>query len=452
MRKMKFHTLAFIKNMMSRDQHVFVSMTSSGLDVALYKSGFLGWREAAFANVPLDSLGDDLALVKLGLSNVIDGWHIPSQTNVSWVLPPDIVGVVHNKTEARDGPELNQVFPFTRDDISVSKAWNGRDLSTSILWVHKDWVAVLQRISQTVGLQCCELFTRAQLFSAFMPQSSRAHGVLIDAVRGESFLHIFNGNRELIRSKNLGSGHAVLLNAALERELAAIGGSVASHMYCVGTHPQDLLREAGQGTNQVFCELQTETPSRTLRIVALSLQRGIEVGSANDAKAVKTIGLLSAVAVGIVLTTLVAVLWHDSELKTQIAQQRTNVRKDLVLYEEAKTLRLDAMRFAKAIELKNQFTNQPESFRVLADALGTLEPNATLHYFSQNGANVRLSGVTDAGKYKAVHFKDTVNFRDAHEIDPRSIKEAPNATFARHLVWNEPVTGVAGVSSKVKAP
>ena len=452
MRKMKFYTLEFVKNMMRRDQHVFVSTTTSGLDVALYKLGFMGWREAAFVNVPLDSLGDDLALVKLGLSNVLDGWHVPSQTSVSWVLPPDIVGVVHNKTEAKDSQELNQIFPFSRDDIYVSKAWNGRDLSTSILWAHKDWVSVFQRTSESLGLQCCELFTRAQLFSASIPHSPQAYGVLIDVVRGESFLHIFNENRATVRSKNLGSSHAVLQNSAFQRELALIGDAASSRMYCVGTHPQDLLWEVGQGTDQVFSELPTETPAHTLRNLALSLQRGIEVSSASDRKAVKTIALLSAVTVGIVLATLVAVLWLDSELKTQIAQNRLSVRKDLAVYEEAKALRLEAMRFAKGIELKNKFTSQSESFRVLADALGTLGPSATLQHFSQNGADVRLSGVTDNVKPTGVLFKDSANFRDSLENDPSSANKAPNATFVRHLIWNEPVTGAVVVSPKVKAP
>ena len=450
MRKMNFHTLAFIKGLMQRDRQVFVSLTASGLDVALYELGFLGWREAAFVSAPLDTLGDDLAQVQVGLQEAIEGWQLQPETGVSWVLPPDIVGVVQNKTAAVDGPELDQIFPFNREDILVSKALNGRDLCTSILWVHKDWVNVFQRISLKSGLRCCELFSRAQLFTKSLLPLANAHGVLIDEVRGEAFLHIFNGRHEVLRSKSLGADRTILLDAVITRELAGIEGN-SVRMYTAGANQTALQFDKESSVGQSFSKSPPWTPSENLRTLALSLQQGIELDS-TDAGVFKMVVKVSTIAVSLLLATLALVFWHNYELQIQIAQGRASVRKDLAVYEDAKALRLQAVRFAKVIELKDQFTNQPESFRILADVLGTLGPNASIHYFSQDGINVRLAGAVDPHRNKTISFQNSANFRDAQEIDPRSLKEAPKATFARNLVWSDPSTGTLAMPTKAKAP
>lgn len=447
---MKLHTLAFIKSLMQHDRHVFVSMTASGLDIALYELGFLGWQEAAFVNVPLDTLGNDLTHVEAGLQKAIEGWHLQPKTNVSWVLPPDIVGVVHNRTASADGPELDQVFPFQRDDILVSKAWNGRDLCASILWVHKDWVGVFQRISLQVGLRCCELFARAQLFTTSLSLPANANGVLIDDVRGEAFLHIFNGGHGVLRSKSLGTDRTIFLDAVLARELAGIEGN-SVRMYSAGADKTALQFEKVSSVSQSFSKLPPRAPSDTLRAFAFSLQQGIEVGSTEN-DVVKTVAKVSLLAASLLLAAVVLVFWHNYELQTQIGQGRTSVRKDLAIYEDAKALRVQAVRFAKVIELKDQFTNQPESFRILASVLGSLGPNASIHYFSQDGINVRLAGGIDPIRNKTISFQNSLNFRDVHDVDPRSIKEAPKATFARNLVWSDPSIGTSAVPSKAKAP
>ena len=450
MRKMKFHTLAFVKSLMRRDRHVFVSMTATGLDVALYELGFWGWREAAFASAPLGASISDLAAVESGLLTAIGAWNLPPQTDVSWVLPPDILGVVQNVKAVGDGPGLDQVFPFNRDDILMSKALNGRDLCSSILWVHKDWADAFQRVSQNAGLRCCELFARAQLFKMSMPMSNNVHCVLVDHIRGESFLHIFNGNREIVRSKSLGADSVISLDAAFEREMAAIRDDNA-RMYCVGATPKISQREKKVAASKPFTELPTKASSATLRDFALSLQQGVEIGS-TDASVVKAIRLVSASAVSLVSIAFLLVIWQNYELQTQIVQGRASVRKDLAVYESAKTLRSEAVRFAKVIELKDQFTHQPESFKILANVLGTLGPNASIHFFSQDETDVRLAGGVDPSGKTIISLKNTTNFRNAREIDPRSLKEAPKATFAWHLVWNDPSTRLVAVPSKVVAP
>ena len=449
MRKMKPYTLAFAKSLMQRERHVFASLTTTCLDVGLYELGFLGWRQAAFTSVSLDALGNDFEQLEAVFVNATAGWHLQPQTNVSWVLPPDIVGVVPNTNGLREGPELDHVFPFSRDQILVSKTLSGRDLGPSILWVHKDWVSVFQRISRSAGMQCCELFARAQLFTKSLPATSE-HGVLIDSVREESFLHIFRENRELVRSKSLGKIQTLSLDAAFERELASLGDN-AANMYCAGSNLPQFQWEAGREAGESFSELPVKAPDEVLRALASSLQQGIEIGPV-DGGIVRTIAALSVLVASIVFAILFFVLWQGYELKSEAAQGRVAVRKDLPAYEGAKTLRLEAVRFAKAVELKDQFTNQPESFRILADTLATLGPDATLMFFSQEGLNVRLAGRTDSVRANAVMVQSTTNFRNVQEIDYRDLREAPNATFARRLVWNDTAIGASTVLPKSEAP
>ena len=448
-RKMKLRTFAFAKSLMQRDSHVFASLTTTCLDVGVYELGFLGWRQVAFSTVPIDNLGDNFDQLETALLSATAGWRIKSQTNVSWVLPPDIVGVVPNTKGLRDGPELDLIFPFSRDQILVSKSLNGRDLGPSILWVHKDWVAVLQRISHSAGLQCCELFARAQLFTRSFPVVG-VHGVLIDSVREESFLHIYRADRELVRSKSLGKVRTLTLDASFERELVSLGDNAAS-MYCAGSNLPLFQWEAGRGASESFIELPVKAPDEVLRALAYSLEQGVEIDSTYGG-VVKTITSLSVLVVGLLLAILCFVSWHGYELKSTVKEGRASIRKDLSAYESAKTLRLEAVRFAKAIELKDKFTNQPESFKILADTLAALGPDATLMFFSQDGLNVRLAGGADSSRANAASVLPTTNFRDVKEIDHRDVQEAPNATFARRLVWNDPAIGALTAPPKSEAP
>ena len=447
MQRNLFQIVKAAKTLLDPRRHLFVSFTANQLELVLFVRSYFGWKEEASRSIAVEKKGEKYSLIGSYVSAAVESMKLPSQTRVSWVLPPDIVGILPRNSFDGNDVNLEKSLPFQREHVVVSTRSVGNAFKNQILWVHKDWLSEFCKISSAAGLQCVELFARAQLFTAAVPEIAGQGAILVENTQGTNFLHVFNAQKEIIRSTNLGKCSDDRLITLIGREKNSIGNP-ASRVYRTGL---DQTEPAFQTDELHSIDVLVTSPEKLkVRELAFSIQQGVEL-EPGESEVIPIVMWVTSLVLSIVIA-LLAVLWLEIiDLKEQISDGRAAIRKDLKVFEEAKLLRKESLRSAKLVELRDGFEAEPQSFKALASVIGTIDAKSTLSYFSQKDHAVVFAG-TGTGRLDFSSLQNPKYLIDFQPTPVSSIKEVTKVGYAYKARLERDLSTVEKFSERATKP
>ena len=137
-----------------------LSLTPESLHLLHLQRSALGWRRVHQEQRPLPAGDTFLAELQTQLQQCVQQWRLPPLTRAHWVLAGDILGLT---APAQPGTPASALLPFAAADIRSQPDLFARSEHPALLWIHRDWLAEIERISEQCGLQLVELYARAQL-------------------------------------------------------------------------------------------------------------------------------------------------------------------------------------------------------------------------------------------------------------------------------------------------
>ena len=373
-----------------RRHYLLLSLTPQGLHVLHLRRGLGGWKRAHDERLVLSEHDNDLTATQTPLIQRLQDWQVPHGTCVLWVLAGDVMGVALPPAGGAAGP----VLPFLSSEVRTHADGYG-DIPKGIqpqrplLWMHKEWIAEIERFSSACGLQLVELFCRGQLFQPWVTQHPKALRLLIESDGSDHFLHIYAASGKLLRTRvldderarDIQNAHA--LNSLIKIEMLGLSltpGAPDSQMQLMlpaGLADRDALN--AQGTLDV-ATLPGRSPGDWLWGLWRSALEGIVVRPKHH-ELVRSL-TLGSIALGVVgLLVLAGLAWHNNHLEAQISSDRTVVRRQLPRVEIAQTQRAQALRMADVVQAGTQPSVQGDAFDTMLRGLaGFPPPPATLLY------------------------------------------------------------------------
>lgn len=383
----------------SRRHQLVLSLSPHCLNVIHFQLGLLGWKRTNEIQIALPEGEDFLPQIQSRLAQCSRQWKLPPNTRAQWVLGGDILGIVPSTTsETGAGAAL----PFAANDTRTQSDQLSDSDHPSLMWIHKDWVAEIERISASCQLDLLEFFARAQLFQREVARLSGAFKVVIEQEVDQYFLHIFGPTGAMLRTKILGGKDTAALHPLLKAEIAGLGP-----VFDEPQQPQISLLAPAQlidtfSESQGFeCHVLDERPpADLLEQLWRSELEGIVVRSTYE-EVVQNIKLLSiALAiVGLIVTGLM--MWHDGKLQQAIDDGRQLVRKDLPKVEAAKALKAQTLQMADAVQAAKIFRENTGSLMAFTQILANFPPApATLLYVRTDENSLAFVGNGDQTSVK----------------------------------------------------
>lgn len=196
--------------------YAFPSASSVGL--LWIKVSALGRIQSVQTNQPIDpDCAPDDGL-RQAFATGVSAIGCPVRTDVVWVVPPDMAGVLC----APVSEQAELPLPFPEQDIRRVNLQASQGLSV-ILWVHVNWVALIEGITQAADLVPVALVSRAQWVTAAWPPAQPGVGVMIDTQAADWYLHACDPLGQPCRSTVLpGSPSQGAGQQILQREMAAL--------------------------------------------------------------------------------------------------------------------------------------------------------------------------------------------------------------------------------------
>lgn len=384
-----------------RRHQLLVSLAPQGLQVLHFRRGWLGWKQAHAHGVELPEGDAYLAAVQSTLHECSQQWNIPAGSEVQWVLAGDILGIV--PPAPASSSESAPLLPFAANQVWTQTDQFSPSAQKSLLWIHKDWVAEMERISAAVGWQAVELFARAQLFQALALQGKDHVCLVLEGTAAEGyFLHILAPDGALLRSRVLETASvqdSEALAGLLRLELAALpegplGRSAPKMQLCAPASVLSALSDSH------WPQARQALPERSLAARLAQLWRSSQEGivlQATQQHLVHQINFWSIVGGAVGLLGLAAMLWHDGQLERQIEQTHEDLRQQAPKVEAAKRLKLKTLWMADAVQAAQAQDTASQTALPLSQVLAVLPPPpATLLYVRLDGQKVELAGTGDA--------------------------------------------------------
>lgn len=387
-----------------RKHQIVLSLTPCGLGLLHLQRGWLGWHHAHSETFELPVGEASLQQVALHLRRCVTAWEIPAGTRIFWVLAADILGVI---AVAGGTVPAASILPFAPADMRTQPDQFAANQNPSLLWIHKDWLAEIERISEQAGLALTEIFARAQVFQQLIKRLKGALKVVLDARGSEYFLHIYADNGMILRSTVL-SRLGDDAYAQVRAELAALGTSVSGEGEAPVPvlAPETLLAEVGRWPG-FACQAQLPVaPMDLLGRFWRSDIEGIVVRPSHE-DLIKQIQWFSVGlgAVGLVLLSLM--FWHDNQLQQLIESNAEQVRKERPAVEAAKALKLLTLDMADAVQAAQVLRENVGAVAGLAQVVNQFPPPpARLLYvrsdektlaFVGSGNDASVAGLRDKG-------------------------------------------------------
>lgn len=379
----------------SRHQLV-LSLTPECLHLLHVQRGALGWRRAHQEQRALPPGDAFLSELQAQLAQCVQRWKLPPGTRAHWVLSGDILGLT---APAQAGTAASTLLPFAASDIRTQPDLFTKTGNPALLWIHKDWLAEIERISEQCGLQLVELYARAQLLQR---EAARAPGpvkVVLEhsAEQRPTQLHLYGEGGALLRSRLL-EGDAV--QDALQAELAALPGLPAQ-----ADTPASLLstqQPPGDWPGLRWRALAPLAEAERLWRLWRSDLEGIVVRTTHEelSSKLKTV----SVALGVVgALALGAMIWHDGQLQQQIEEDSADARRDAPRVAAAQALKRRTLHMADSVQ----------AFEALQQAGGALDglallvrqfppPPATLLYVRAEPAALAFAASGDEASAQAL--------------------------------------------------
>lgn len=377
-----------------------LSLSPRWLHVVHWRRGWLGWtrQHAQALAIPADA--DFSAQVLSLLRHCTRPWSLPAGTRAHWVLAPDVLGVIGLPDAATSPGGPAAALPFSpTDTITQPDRFAGPSAAMSMLWIHKGWVAEIERISQACQLELAELFARAQLFQQEAAAQPGDVKVVLETQEGQTFLHGFAANGVLLRSRVVDADAGDDLPSVVQAEVAALVSPGAGDQPAQTTL---LVSDALAGRTSGWPGLKRHplAPSaeadRMERLWRSALE-GISVRSTHDDVVqqirVLTLGIGAAGA-----ATLALMLWHDGMLEQQIEQDRASLRAGLPQAEAATALRTRSMQMADAVQAAGAIRDNTAAMNGIAQIVTNFPPPpATLLYARSDMQSLAFAGSGSAG-------------------------------------------------------
>ncbi|NUN59560.1 MAG: hypothetical protein HUU13_00370 [Burkholderiaceae bacterium] len=382
-----------------RRHQLVLSLLPHGLHVLHLQRGILGWKRANEASLPLPEGDDFLPKIQSQLSHCIEQWKLPSGARVHWVLAGDILGIVPpSATET----SLAAALPFSANDTRTQPDLFAGDTLPSLMWIHKDWIAEIERISSQCQLELVELYARAQLFQRHAAQRTGATKVVIERENGMLILHIFASTGMMLRTRILSDKDATALHAILQTELAGLrsGTDGQADRQKQLLAPAELVANPSEWHGFDCHALEQVSQADLLERLWHSDLEGIVVRPTHDdiVKGIKALSL-SMGAAGLVGLGLM--VWHDGQLQQQIDDGRTKSRKDLPRVEAAKALKSRTLQMAEAVQAAQTLRENSASMTAFTQILANFPPApATLLYVRTDDNTLAFVGTGEEASVK----------------------------------------------------
>ena len=383
----------------SRRHQLVLSLSPHCLNVLHFQRGLLGWKRTNEAQLTLPEGDDFLPQIQFHLSQCSRQWKLPPNTRAQWVLGGDILSVIPPATSETG---TFSALPFAANDTRTQSDQMSDSDHPSLMWIHKDWVAEIERISAGCQLDLVEFFARAQLFQRQAARLSGAFKVVIEQESDQYFLHIFGSTGAMLRTTILEKKETTALHPLLKAELAGLGPVLGepkeSQIYLQA--PAQLIGTFSEWQGFECHVLDERPPADLLEQLWRSELEGIVVRSTYD-EVVQNIKLLSiALAiVGLIVTGLM--MWHDGKLQQAIDDGRQLVRKDLPKVEAAKALKAQTLQMADAVQAAKIFRENTGSLMAFTQILANFPPApATLLYVRTDENSLAFVGNGDQTSVK----------------------------------------------------
>lgn len=403
-----------------RRHQLLVSLSAHGLQVLHFQRGWLGWKQAHAHRAALPDGDGYLPALQAALGACSQQWRIPATSEIVWVLAGDILGILPpTPTSSEAGPLL----PFAASSVLTQTDNFSQGTQKSLLWIHKDWVAEIERISAACALQTVELFARAQLFQ---PLSLQCKGQVCMVLEGEPaeghFLHILAADGVLLRSRVLEASSVqdgAALAALLKMELAALPDGV------LGSPAQSVQLWASAPVLSALDDshwphARRALPTRSLAALLEQLWRSSLEGivlQATQQHLVQQINFWSVVGGAVGLIGLALMLWHDGQLERQIEQTHEDLRQQAPKVEAAKLLKLKTLWMANAVQAAQAQEAAHQTPLPLPQVLAVLPPPpATLLYLRLDGQKIELAGTGDTAALQWLQERPLPDYQPFTEL------------------------------------
>lgn len=388
-----------------RRHQLVVSLSPRCLHVLHFQRGWLGWKQAHVHQAVLPEGDDYLQKVQSALQECSQQWQIPAASDVHWILAGDIMGILP-PTPAAASAEANPLLPFAPGSVLTQTDHSGQRTEKSLLWIHKDWVAEIERITAACGLQAVELFSRAQLFQQVSAQSK---GQICMVLEGEKeqphFLHIFAPDGAILRSRIVEpTALADGLGGLLKIELASLPEGTVSHKEgAVGLWASAHCLSVGSDWHHPTQPLAAQSEASLLEQLWRSQREGI-VLQATHHYLVQKINFWSMVWGAVGLVGLAGMLWHDGKLEHQIEAAHESLRKEAPKVEAAKLLKAKTLWMADVVQAAQAQEKESLALPPLPQVLAVFPPPpAALLYLRLEAHKVLMAGTGDEAAVQWLH-------------------------------------------------
>jgi len=382
-----------IRTLFAGQKHRLVlSLSPHSLSLLHFQRGVVGWKRVHAKTLDLLEGDEYLSQVQNSIAQCFLEWKLPSGTFAYWILAGDILGVIppgHGEVSA------SAALPFSASDTRTQPDTFTGCQPCSLMWMHKDWVAEIERISTQCHLQLAEIFSRAQLFQNHVEKLPGRLKIVVEQVGNVHFLHIFNTGGMVLRTRVLENAEVTALYSVLQAEVAGLdskteGGNTRS--ICLFASAE-LVNKAASWSNFDIHSLKSSIEDELIEKLWRSDLEGIVIRPTHGT-VVRDIVLLS---VGLAVVGLIGIgfmAWHNEKLERKIDEGRNQVRKDLPNVEAAKTLKTRTLFMAEAVSAANNFREKDEAMAAFTLVLANFPPApATLMYVRTDEKTIAFAGL-----------------------------------------------------------
>ncbi len=404
------------KKLFSKPHRIMIALSSAGLTVAHIRRDFSDWvlLHAGKINLPEDQ--QDFNTIPAQIRDFVRDWKIPAQTTtwVSWIVPADVLAALRGECNSNEA--IASHVPYALNELRLSDFSTRSKNPQTVYWLHNDWALAFQQTAQALGGTVDECYSRAQLFLSLIPKAvKKQHRVLLESDGVSRYLHIYAPNGDVLRTTKINAKDTPALMDTVRREIVLLQPN---------TDDAVTVEAAVYGCNIKIPELRSELGLRELNDCALetlflpllkSRQTGVEMQATYESLLNRlNAWSLGAAVVGSALIGLM--VSHDDELKTQIEDQRFELRRLTHNYQNAKAIRRDTLRMAESVAMKNHFGESAPAFQPLAEVVTALNPPNTLptrlNFYEKTGSTIRIEFT--GGKLSAIQeeLKKNKRFSD----------------------------------------
>lgn len=369
---------------------IILSLRSDAVVVMHFVRSLRGWTRAHEGRADLiDPLSDGDAL-RGALERLLQPWGLPAATPARWVLPPDILGVLTQHGAQSTALRLPFEAAEVQQAVITRKTWTGNTL----LWLHKDWLQLLDGLCRTLGLVLVEVFARAQLHRRDPRDVAPPLRCVVERDGAAVLLHVYSPMGQILRSSQLAAGDATALAGRLQAEILSLASAMAMTQRPVARIVyQGQAVPMGEGPPSWVESVAGEPiPEHTLLEGTLDTEDdGIAVRPAEN-RWTQHIRQTSLAFGALGLAGLGLMSWHDGQLEARQDADQKWLKKQSVRYENLRVLQKNALLGAQAGSGAAQLATDGVTSAALAAFIAVLPAQAVITGFDLGKGTLQVNG------------------------------------------------------------